>query len=114
VKYEPEAIYITPPTGADQTLEDGTTPDSGRGQVIPFTTASTAATLLICQGFVTFTADQNVRLRFWKNNTLNANQSSDFPLWQFAYLNWVCDGFLWVRAQGMSSSGNLYYAPSSR
>jgi hypothetical protein len=113
VKYETEAIYITPPTGADQTI-DGSTLDGGRGQTIPFTTSSGSPVLLVGQGWCTFTADQSVQIRHWKDNTLNANQASDFPLWQFAYLNYVVDGFLWVRLKGLTASGTLYYYPSNR
>jgi hypothetical protein len=114
VRWEPEAIYITPPTGADQVLDGTGALDTGRAQSIAFTTASGSPVQLVASGWVTFTADQNVQLRFWRDNTANANQSSDFPLWQYAYMNWVCDGYLWVRAKGMTASGNLYYAPSSR
>ena len=120
MRLEPEAIYITAPTGLDQVIDSTGTLDACRSQVIPFTTSSGTAVQLSGQGWFTLTADQNVQLRFWKDNgtggsaPFNANQASDFPLWQYAYVNWVCDGFLWVRAKGMTSSGNLYAYPSSR
>ena len=121
MRYEGEAIAITPPTGADQVIDGTGTLDAGRALTIAFTTSSSSPTLLVSNGgFITFTADQNVQLRFWSANNgtngiaFNANQPSDFPLWQYAYLNYVCDGYLWVRAKGMTSSGTLYYAPISR
>lgn len=121
MRYEPEAIAITPPTGADQVIDGTGTLDAGRARTIAFTTSAGAPVqLAAAAAWITFTADQNVQLRFWSANdgangvAFNANQASDFPLWQFAYLNWVCDGYLWVRAKGMTSSGTLYYAPSSR
>lgn len=122
MKYEPEAIFITPPTGFDQALDGTGALDRCRSQVIAFTTASSSPTQITVggPGWYTLTADQNVQVRFWTSDgstggaAFNANQSSDFPLWQYAYLNMVLDGYLWVRLKGMTSSGNLYVYSSNR
>jgi hypothetical protein len=111
MKYEPEAIYIAPPTGSDQ-LFDGL-PDGNHAQLVPFTTSSGAAVQIVGAGYFTLTADQNVQMRFWKDNSAGVNTASDFPLWQFAYLNMVLDGRSWVRLKGLTSSGNLYVYQSS-
>ncbi len=113
MRYEPEAIYIYPPTGSDQTIDGTGTLDPHRGQSIAFTTSSGAATQIAGSGYFTLTADQNVQVRFWRDNTAGPVLAADFPLWQFAYVNWVLDGLLFVRLKGMSASGTFYLYQSS-
>jgi len=117
MRYEQEAIYVTPPLGSDQ-LDDAGNPEGRRAVTLAFTTSSTAATQLVCSSWLTITTDQDVQLRFWKTNGLTGPAfgpvlAADFPLWQKTYMQWVCDGFLWVRAKGMTAAGTLYFYPSA-
>lgn len=123
MRNESEAINIAAPTGFDQVVDGTGALDRCRCQAIAFTTSSSAPQQITVggggNGFYTLTADQNVQLRFWSTDgtsgpAFNANLSSDFPLWQYAYLNFVLEGYLWVRAKGLTSSGNLYIYPSNR
>lgn len=123
MRNESEAINISAPTGFDQAVDGTGALDRCRCQAIAFTTASSSPTQITVGagvGYYTLTADQNVQLRFWSsdgtsgNPAFNVNQSSDFPLWQYAYVNFVLDGYLWVRAKGMTSTGTLYVYASNR
>ena len=121
MRWEPEAFYVAPPTGFDQTIDGTGTLDRCRCQAIAFTTAAGAATQITVggPGWYTLTADQNVQVRFWSGDgssgpAFGANAASDFPLWQYAYLNMVLDGYVWVRLKGLTSSGTLYVYASSR
>jgi len=115
MRYEQEAIWITPPTGNDQVAGgNDVSLDLGACRSVAITTASSAVITLPQCTWVEFTADVDAYIRFWRDDSLGAAAAGDYPIWQYAYKQWVCDGFRYFRVRSASASGTLFYVVSSR